>query len=97
LFRTGSEELLYSHVLELDLGRVESSVAGPKRPQDRVAVRRLHTSFEADLRKSPEQRGFGVSENDLGRTADVAGKGELQHGSVIIASITSCTNTSNPT
>ncbi|MFU8779990.1 MAG: aconitate hydratase AcnA [Kiritimatiellia bacterium] len=97
LFRTGTEDLLYSHVLELDLGTVESSVAGPKRPQDRVAVRNLHTSFGADLRKSPEQRGFGLSAADLTRTATVPGKGELRHGAVIIASITSCTNTSNPT
>ncbi len=97
LFRTGTEELLYSHVLELDLGTVESSVAGPKRPQDRIAVQKLHTSFRSDLRKAPEARGFGVAEVDLPRSVTVPGKGTLGHGSVVIASITSCTNTSNPT
>ncbi len=97
LFRTGDDENLYSHVLELDLGTVESSVAGPKRPQDRVAVRDLHHSFSQDLVKSPDERGFGISEQDLAREASLGAKGVLQHGSIIIASITSCTNTSNPT
>lgn len=97
LFRTGQEELTYSHVLELDLGTVESSVAGPKRPQDRIATRALHTSFLADLVKAPEERGFGVAAADLEKAIEVPGKGTLRHGSVVIASITSCTNTSNPT
>ena len=97
LFRSGEEDLVYSHVLELDLGTVESSVAGPKRPQDRVAVRDLHHAFQEDLVKSPEQRGFGVAADRVADKVDVSGKGALEHGSIIIASITSCTNTSNPT
>jgi aconitate hydratase len=96
LFRSGSEELLYSNVMELDLSTVESSVAGPKRPQDRIAVGALHSSFKEDLTKSPEARGFGVDAADLSKQVEVAGKGTLRHGSVVIASITSCTNTSNP-
>ena len=97
LFRTGDEENLYSHVLELDLGTVESSVAGPKRPQDRVSVRDLHHSFEQDLVKSPDDRGFGLAQDDLAADVSLGEKGALHHGSIIIASITSCTNTSNPT
>jgi aconitate hydratase len=96
LFRTGSEDLLYSDVLELDLSTVEASVAGPKRPQDRISVGELHHAFLNDLTKSPDARGFGLEAKDLDRAAEVPGKGTLRHGSVVIASITSCTNTSNP-
>lgn len=96
LFRTGHEECLYSHLLELDLSTVESSVAGPKRPQDRIATGKLHESFKADLVKTPEARGFGVYPDSLASSVEVAEKGTLRHGSVVIASITSCTNTSNP-
>ncbi len=96
LFRTGSENSVYSHVLTLDLAGVESSVAGPKRPQDRIATGNLHASFKGDLVKSPEARGFGLSPEALAREAEVPGKGTLRHGAVVIASITSCTNTSNP-
>ena len=96
LFRTGREECLYTNLLELDLATVESSVAGPKRPQDRIATGRLHEAFKADLGKSPEQRGFGVAPEAQAASAVVPGKGTLRHGAVVIASITSCTNTSNP-
>lgn len=95
LFRTGQENIQYTDVLELDLGSVESSVAGPKRPQDRIATKDLQRSFAEDLVKDPKERGFGAT--DPSRAAAVPGKGTLRHGSVVIASITSCTNTSNPT
>ncbi len=96
LFRTGNEACLYSSVVELDLATVESSVAGPKRPQDRIATGKLHEAFRSDLVKVPESRGFGVAADAVGASVDVPGKGTLRHGSVVIASITSCTNTSNP-
>lgn len=96
LFRTDAENRLYSDVLELDLSTVEASVAGPKRPQDRIPVDRLHRAFHADLTTSPDDRGFGLSGSALDQTADIPGKGTLRHGSLVIASITSCTNTSNP-
>jgi aconitate hydratase len=96
LFRSGNEECLYSSVMELDLSTVESSVAGPKRPQDRIAVGSLPASFKEDLTKAPEARGFGLSSENLSKQVEVPGKGTLRHGSVVIASITSCTNTSNP-
>jgi aconitate hydratase len=96
LFRTGTEDCVYSSLLELDLSSVESSVAGPKRPQDRIATGMLSRAFKADLVKEPEKRGFGVAAEAVDKTIDVPGKGTLRHGSVVIASITSCTNTSNP-
>jgi aconitate hydratase len=80
----------YSQTLELDLGSVKPSVAGPKRPQDRINLYALKESFETLLELPKDQGGYGKSEG--GR---VKGKG-LQHGDVVIAAITSCTNTSNP-
>jgi len=96
LFRTGTEDCVYSSLLELDLSTVESSVAGPKRPQDRIATGRLAEAFKSDLEKEPEKRGFGVAADAVDKTVEIPGKGMLRHGSVVIASITSCTNTSNP-
>jgi aconitate hydratase A / 2-methylisocitrate dehydratase len=78
LFRTGEEpQPAYSEVLELDLEAVEPSLAGPRRPQDRVPLPALRSSFE---------EAFGESRNGTA----------LGNGSVAIAAITSCTNTSNP-
>ena len=87
----------YDDVVEFDLATLEPSVSGPKRPQDRVAVKSLHTSFQAALTAPQKERGFGVQEADLQSTAKAGDRGELTHGSVVIAAITSCTNTSNPT
>ena len=89
----------YSKLLRLDLGTIEPSMAGPKRPQDRVALRSVKASFEQSLRAPVAQRGFGLAEEDASRTAAVAVPGDGQrigHGAVVIAAITSCTNTSNP-
>jgi len=80
-------EAEYSELLSLDLTAVESSLAGPKRPQDRVALSHARDSFEKAL---PTLIKPGKSE------AAVSGNGHLRHGSVVIAAITSCTNTSNP-
>ena len=135
----------YSQVLELDLGTVVPSVAGPKRPQDRIELPRLKQEFGATLARPVIENGFGKAAADLGKTVRVAANGEfrggggsqepvapdaaarrdtnplteremannratpdavtapaprvsgeLRHGSVVIAAITSCTNTSNP-
>jgi aconitate hydratase len=87
LFHTeGSPEATYSDTLELDLGTVEPSVAGPKRPQDRVNLRDGGRSFTQAL---PSLLAPGASPTP-------PKKGDLSHGSVVIAAITSCTNTSNP-
>src|SRR5262249_39841151 len=82
-----TSEADYSELLTLDLSTVEPSLAGPKRPQDRVPLSRARESFEQAL----------PSLLKPGKTAGPAsGNGNLRHGSVVIAAITSCTNTSNP-
>jgi aconitate hydratase len=100
LFRTDSTpDPEFQDTLELDLSTVEPSLAGPKRPQDRILLSDMKRSFREDLRKPFEQRGFNLSEDELNKTAQVTIKGEthtLRHGDVVIAAITSCTNTSNP-
>jgi aconitate hydratase len=99
LFRTeATPEPVFSDTLELDLAAVEPSLAGPKRPQDRVALAQMKEAFRRALQAPVKERGFGLSGEDLSRTASVEfrGKSELRHGAVVIAAITSCTNTSNP-
>jgi len=85
--------------LSLDLGTVVPSLAGPKRPQDRVPLSRVKTTFAAALTAPTAQRGFALEGPALTRTATVHDHGRadtIGHGSVVIAAITSCTNTSNP-
>ncbi|OJZ17225.1 MAG: aconitate hydratase 1 [Thiobacillus sp. 65-29] len=86
----------YSQVLELDLATVEPSVAGPKRPQDRIPLSQIEPTFERLLQQPKEEGGYGKTAEDLRRTFSVEGGHELRHGHVVIAAITSCTNTSNP-
>jgi aconitate hydratase len=82
----------FTDTLELDMGTVQPSLAGPKRPQDRVLLKDAASAFNAELTKS-----LGVPANDVGVKSPVAGKNyEITHGDVVIAAITSCTNTSNP-
>jgi aconitate hydratase len=93
-------EIVYSQEIELDLGTVLPSVAGPKRPQDRIELPKLKNEFTTAFSKPVTENGFGMKAEDLGKTkADVALNGHkstIGHGSVLIAAITSCTNTSNP-
>ncbi len=102
MFRTdNSSEPLFKDTVELDLSTVQPSLSGPTRPQDRVNLFDIKSSFRKSLSASFEERGFGLSDGELGKTADVEYPGEeeagvLKHGDVVIASITSCTNTSNP-
>ena len=84
-------EAQYSELLVLDLATVESSLAGPKRPQDRVPLPKARESFEQAL-PSLIRPGKGAAKP----TGPAGGNGHLHHGSVVIAAITSCTNTSNP-
>jgi len=112
-----SEESVYTDVLELDLGDVEPSLAGPRRPQDRVPLTRAKESFQEELQKLVDAGAAAAAGNgDLerfngegGHTAvgveqqastavevTTDGKTTIDHGSVVIAAITSCTNTSNP-
>ena len=86
----------YSQELELDLGTVVPSVAGPKRPQDRIELPKLKQEFTTAFAKPVTENGFGKKAEEFATVkAEVTGT-KLGHGSVLIASITSCTNTSNP-
>jgi aconitate hydratase len=100
IFRTDqSPDPEYSEKVELDLAAVTPSLAGPKRPQDRVPLAAMKSAFRQALAAPVKERGFGLSPEEMGRVATVAFNGErasLRHGSVVIAAITSCTNTSNP-
>ena len=83
---------VFTSVIELDLSTVLPRIAGPKRPQDRVLLKDASSAFKADL-----TRGLGVPANDVGTRVAVAGTNySITHGDVVIAAITSCTNTSNP-
>ena len=100
LYRTDqSPTPVFTDTLSLDLATVEPSLAGPKRPQDRVPLRQVKQSFRSALTAPVASRGFGLGGDAVGRKAPVALNGkttEIGHGAVVIASITSCTNTSNP-
>ncbi len=97
LFRTPDAETPeYTKVLTLDLATVVPCLAGPKRPQDRVPLSNMQQNFRASLTAPVEKRGFGLTETDVARTATVGAGQQITHGAVVIASITSCTNTSNP-
>ena len=86
LFGTDNGEPAYSNVVELDLGTVEPSIAGPKRPQDRVSLRNAKGAFAKTLEEMRPNREAGTPSSGNG----------LGHGAVVVAAITSCTNTSNP-
>lgn len=88
----------FTDTLELDLTSIVPSLAGPKRPQDRVSLTDIKTVFKNSLTASTKDRGFGLKESDLSKTGFVlnGNKTEIGHGAVVIAAITSCTNTSNP-
>jgi aconitate hydratase len=88
----------YSTELSLDLATVVPSVAGPKRPQDRIELPKLKQEFVDAFSKPVAENGFGKKAEEFSRRTPVAGtaNGTLGHGSVLIAAITSCTNTSNP-
>ena len=92
-------EPTFSDTLELDMSTVEPSLAGPKRPQDRVPLPQVKESFYESLRAPIKERGFELDESTLKESAAIRANGKadkVHHGFVAIASITSCTNTSNP-
>ncbi len=100
LFRTDdTPDPEFTDTLELDLGDVMPSLAGPKRPQDRVPVNCMKQAFRQALSAPVEERGYALSDGALERSVTVSFNGsseEVDHGAVVIAAITSCTNTSNP-
>ncbi len=96
--RNDTPDPIFTDTLELDLSTVEPALAGPKRPQDRVNLSQMQPKWQKTLRASTKERGFELSGDELESSVPVKGieSGELKHGSVVIAAITSCTNTSNP-
>lgn len=99
LYRTANtQQPEFTDTLELDLGDVQTSLAGPKLPHDRIALPNMKTTFENSLTSDDPTMGFNLAKEKL------ANKGfykngqeiEMKHGDVVIAAITSCTNTSNP-
>ena len=101
LFRSESTPVPeFSEMMELDLSTVTQCLAGPKRPQDFIDIRDAQRQWRQDLRAPIEKGGFGVTGEAImakSRLVYPDGKvGELKHGDVAIAAITSCTNTSNP-
>jgi aconitate hydratase len=93
----GAPQADYTDVLELDLGTVEPSLAGPKRPQDRVPLRTAKNTYQATVTTMAEERAKKNPAATGVGTATVDGKSfEVKDGAVLIAAITSCTNTSNP-
>ncbi|QDU27948.1 Aconitate hydratase precursor [Anatilimnocola aggregata] len=95
----GSAELNYTKKVSLDLGTVEPSLAGPKRPQDRVSLASMKSNWQKSLKAPVAERGFQLDEAALNRKGTVQTNGHSEtigHGAVVIAAITSCTNTSNP-
>ena len=90
----------YSQVIELDLNTVKPSVAGPKRPQDRIELPNLQREFFSAFQRPVTENGFGKTRKDFSKSVKVEmtskKKATVGTGSVLIAAITSCTNTSNP-
>ena len=90
-------DIEYSSVLTIDLHEIEPSISGPKRPQDRIVISKVKETFSHILTRPITDGGYGISESDIPqRCIDQREPGEITHGSVVIAAITSCTNTSNP-
>ena len=95
-YDSSDSEKSYTTVLELDLSTVEPALAGPKRPQDRVDLSRMSSHFDESLTSELGHQGHGLSQSELSNSAMIGNEYDLNHGDVVIAAITSCTNTSNP-
>ncbi|MDQ0144068.1 aconitate hydratase AcnA [Cupriavidus necator] len=89
-------EIDYSKVVTLDLGTVAPSLAGPKRPQDRIEIGNVKSTFASLFSKPVAENGFNKDAAELNRSYSTADGIEVRNGDVLIAAITSCTNTSNP-
>jgi aconitate hydratase len=100
IFRTDdTPDPEFTDTLELDLSTVEPCLAGPKLPQDQIMLNDMKPEFHKSLTSTVKTRGFSLSEDQLDNKATVKyddGEEEIKHGAVVIAAITSCTNTSNP-
>ncbi|WP_067927718.1 aconitate hydratase AcnA [Alicyclobacillus shizuokensis] len=102
LFRTdATPDPVFTDTLELNLGDVEATLAGPRRPQDKIVLTKMKSTFEDTLQKPLDQGGFGLGDEDVRKEVQVqypeGVQSTMKPGAVVIAAITSCTNTSNPT
>jgi aconitate hydratase len=96
-YSAADAEPKFTSILELDLTIVVPSLAGPKRPQDRVQLNHMFDHFHDSLFADIGHSGHGVESSEISKKQEVDGKDyRLSHGDVVIAAITSCTNTSNP-
>lgn len=95
-----SQDPHYTQIVTLDLANVVTSVSGPKRPHDRVSVSEMHLDFKSCLTNKIGFKGFELDSKVLSNSGSFTWENgqtyEIKHGSVVIAAITSCTNTSNP-
>ncbi len=89
-------QLNYTKVVELDLGKVAPSLAGPKRPQDRIEIGKVRSTFASLFSKAPADNGFNKQAADLDKVYTTSAGTKMRNGDILIAAITSCTNTSNP-
>lgn len=89
-------EIDYTKTLTLDLGTVAPSLAGPKRPQDRIEIGNVKSTFSSLFAKPVAENGFNKKAEDLEQTYTTSNGVDVKNGDVLIAAITSCTNTSNP-
>lgn len=89
-------EIDYTKTLTLDLGTVAPSLAGPKRPQDRIEIGNVKSTFSSLFAKPVAENGFNKKSEDLDKTFTTSNGVDVKSGDVLIAAITSCTNTSNP-
>jgi aconitate hydratase len=101
IFRTdATPDPVFSETIELDLGSIVPTLAGPKRPQDRIELTAMKEAFNDAVRTPIDKGGFGLSDDQIAQNVTVNHKNgkvsELATGAVVIAAITSCTNTSNP-
>ncbi|CAI4225625.1 unnamed protein product [Auanema sp. JU1783] len=91
------ETIQFSEVIEVDMSKIVNSLAGPKRPQDRVQLKDMKEDFGKVLTAPVSFKGFGLTNESVEQFDYKKNRQVLSHGSVVIAAITSCTNTSNPT
>lgn len=101
MFRTSdTPDPEFTDLIELDLGSVVPSLAGPKRPQDRIELTAMKESFNDIIRTPLDKGGYGLSDEKIEQSVPVkhpdGSTSKLSTGAVVIAAITSCTNTSNP-
>ncbi|MEG2645194.1 MAG: aconitase family protein, partial [Enterococcus sp.] len=97
LFYDGSEQPNYTRIIKVDLTTITSSVSGPKRPQDRVILPEVAKNFSTSLTNEKGPQGFGLTNDERFRKEPIGGtNSSIQTGDLVLAAITSCTNTSNP-